>query len=79
MTYRTDSYRFLERKYRWIASIDFEVEDLVSPDDADQAVEIFEALPDGFVKDWRWGLGIHVPAQPGAGFWHPHSVLRMAA
>ncbi len=30
--------------------------------------------PDILVED-----GNKVPAQPGAGFWHPHSVLRMAA
>jgi hypothetical protein len=58
------SDRFLKPKYRGIASIEFEVEDLVSPEDADQAVEAFQALPDGFVKDWRWGLGIHKLYKP---------------
>jgi hypothetical protein len=32
---------FLSPKYRRIVSIAFEVEDLVSPEDADQAVEVF--------------------------------------
>lgn len=55
---------FLDPKYHSITSIAFEFPDLVSPEDEADAAAIFEALPDGFVKDWRWGLGIHKIYKP---------------
>jgi hypothetical protein len=56
---------FLRPRYPGLLQIGIEVEGLEEPEDGDRAGEVLENfLPQGFVRDWRWGLGLHKPYSP---------------
>ncbi|NQE61520.1 Shedu immune nuclease family protein [Caulobacter sp. RHG1] len=56
--------KFLREKYPLLEQIVVEMEGPIAVDTPEQAEAVFEDLPDGFIKDWRWGLGLHKPVEP---------------
>lgn len=55
---------FLNPKYYRVGQIVVQVESLDEPDTEEGVMALLEDLPQGFVREWRWGLGLHKLYKP---------------
>ncbi|SPU44365.1 Shedu immune nuclease family protein [Brevundimonas diminuta] len=55
---------FLNAKYYRVGQIVVQVEDMDEPDTEEGVMALLEDLPQGFVREWRWGLGLHKLYKP---------------
>jgi len=56
--------RFLRQKYPVLDRLTIELQGPVAVETVEDAEALFDDLPDGLIKDWRWGLGIHKLFEP---------------
>nr|WP_314136357.1 Shedu anti-phage system protein SduA domain-containing protein [uncultured Brevundimonas sp.] len=58
------SMSMLARKYPWLDKITIDADPFYLPDSEDRAADELLNLPDGFMGDWTWGLGVPKINQP---------------
>lgn len=56
--------KFLQPKYPTLNHVTVEMDIQVAVHTQEDAETAFASLPDGFIRDWRWGLGIHRLFEP---------------
>ena len=58
------SFSFLKRKFPSLVAISVEVQGLVAPTSEEQAQAELYRLPEGFIYQWDWGLGVQKINKP---------------